>query len=124
MVIFNNQTVSRIEGAANALLNRLTDCKYKLYYIYFPKLSFVTAIVAYLSAQLVKQKKTDFRPRNDELSFVNTEPCDACCVFLAKVRDAAKKNLSGKNLEAFLTEIGVSFNTLVFPIIHFLNDLM
>lgn len=28
MVIFNNQTVSRIEGAANALLNRLTDCEY------------------------------------------------------------------------------------------------
>lgn len=27
MVIFNNQTVSRIEGAANALLNRLTDCE-------------------------------------------------------------------------------------------------
>ena len=27
MVIFNNQTVSRIEGAANALLNRLADCE-------------------------------------------------------------------------------------------------
>lgn len=28
MVIFNSQTVSRIEGAANALMNRLLDCKY------------------------------------------------------------------------------------------------
>ena len=26
MVIFNNQTVSRIEGAANSLTNRLADC--------------------------------------------------------------------------------------------------
>ena len=28
MGIFNNQTISRIEGAANALLNRLTDCEW------------------------------------------------------------------------------------------------
>ena len=28
MVIFNNQTVSRVEGAANALLNRLIDCEW------------------------------------------------------------------------------------------------
>ncbi|THH12213.1 hypothetical protein EW145_g135 [Phellinidium pouzarii] len=96
MVIFNNQTVSRIEGVANVLMNRLTD-----------------AIIAWLSAQLVKQKKNEFKPRNDELSFVNTEPCDACCTILAKVRDVAKQNLSGKNLEIFLTEIGVSFNTLL-----------
>lgn len=27
MVIFNSQSVSRIEGAANTLINRLTDCK-------------------------------------------------------------------------------------------------
>ncbi|KAH8118616.1 exocyst complex protein [Phellopilus nigrolimitatus] len=96
MVIFNNQAVSRIEGAANALMNRLVD-----------------SIIAWLSSQLVKQKKNEFKPRNDELSFVNTEPCEACCTMLAKVRDAAKQNLSGKNLEIFLTEIGVSFNTLL-----------
>ena len=71
------------------------------------------AIVAWLSSQLAKQKKTEFKPRNDELSFVNTEPCDACCAMLAKVRDAAKKHLSGKNLESFLTEVGISFNTYV-----------
>jgi hypothetical protein len=28
MVIFNNQTVSRIEGAANTLLQRVTDCQF------------------------------------------------------------------------------------------------
>ena len=45
------------------------------------------------------------------MSFVNTEPCEACCNMLAKVRDAAKQSLSGKNLEVFLTDVGVSFNT-------------
>ena len=33
----------------------------------------------------------------------------ACCETLEKVRDAAKENLSGKNLEVFLTEIGTAF---------------
>lgn len=72
----------------------------------------LVVLVNWLSAQLTKQKKTDFKPRNDDLSFarVNTEPCVACCDTLEKVRDAAKANLSGKNLEVFLTEIGIAFH--------------
>ncbi|KAI9066419.1 exocyst complex protein [Trametes sanguinea] len=98
MVVFNNQTVSRIEGAANQVTQKLTD-----------------AIINWLSAQLAKQKRADFKPRNDDLSFarVNTEPCVACCDMLEKVRDAAKANLSGKNLEVFLTEVGVAFHGLL-----------
>ncbi|KAH9894425.1 exocyst complex protein [Cubamyces lactineus] len=98
MVVFNNQTVSRIEGGANQVTQKLTD-----------------AIITWLSAQLAKQKRTDFKPRNDDLSFarVNTEPCIACCDMLEKVRDAAKANLSGKNLEVFLTEVGVAFHGLL-----------
>ena len=69
--------------------------------------------MAWLSLQLSKQKKNDFKPRNDDLSFarVNTEPCEACCDILEKIRDAATENLSGKNLEVFLTEIGVGLHT-------------
>ncbi|KAG2757458.1 exocyst complex component Sec10 [Suillus brevipes Sb2] len=98
MTIFNNQTVSRTEGAANTLIQRITD-----------------AIISWLSLQLSKQKKNDFKPRNDDLSFarVNTEPCVACCEILEKVRDAAIQTISGKNREAFLTEIGVSFHSLL-----------
>ncbi|KAI0637961.1 exocyst complex protein [Trametes polyzona] len=98
MVIFNNQAVSRIEGGANQVTQKLTD-----------------SIITWLSAQLAKQKRTDFKPRNDDLSFarVNTEPCVACCDMLEKVRDAAKANLSGKNLEVFLTEVGVAFHSLL-----------
>ncbi|KAI0824698.1 exocyst complex protein [Trametes gibbosa] len=98
MVVFNNQAVSRIEGGANQVTQKLTD-----------------TIITWLSAQLAKQKRTDFKPRNDDLSFarVNTEPCLACCDALEKVRDAAKTNLSGKNLEVFLTEVGVAFHGLL-----------
>ncbi|KAF8484813.1 exocyst complex component Sec10 [Russula ochroleuca] len=96
MVVFNNQTVSKIEGAANALMQRLID-----------------AVVAWMSTQLAKQKKTDFKPRNDDDSFarVNTDPCIGCCDILEKVGVVAKQNLSGKNLEVFLTEVGVAFHS-------------
>ncbi|KAI0796881.1 exocyst complex protein [Abortiporus biennis] len=98
MVVFNNQTVSRIEGATNTILQRVTD-----------------TIISWLSSQLAKQKKVDFKPRDDDLSFarVNTEPCIACCEFLEKIRDASKQSFSGKNLEIFLTEIGVAFHGLL-----------
>lgn len=73
----------------------------------------LTAVVAWLATHLSKQKRSDFKPRNDDLSFarVNTEPCEACCETLEKARDAAKQNLTGRNLEVFLTEVGVTFHT-------------
>lgn len=112
MVIFNNQSVSKIEGAANALLNRLTDCKRSFHSLQkYMANGLASAVNTWLSLCLSKQKKNEFKPRSDELSFGNTEPCDACCAALAKVRDAARQNLSGKNLDVFLTEVGVSFNT-------------
>ncbi|KAI0700755.1 exocyst complex component Sec10 [Cytidiella melzeri] len=98
MVVFNNQSVSRIEGGANHVMQKLTD-----------------TILAWLTVQLAKQKRNDFKPRNDDLSFArdNTEPCVSCCEALEKVRNAAKENLSGKNLEVFLTEVGVAFHGLL-----------
>ncbi|KAG8956725.1 Exocyst complex component 5 [Tulasnella sp. 424] len=98
IMIFKGQTISHIEGLANTLEQKVID-----------------SIVAWLSAQLQKQKKTDFKPRNDDLSFarVNTDPCTGCCEILEKVRDAAKDKLSGQNLESFLTEIGVTFHSML-----------
>ncbi|TFK71784.1 exocyst complex component Sec10 [Pluteus cervinus] len=98
MVNFNNQCVNRLEAEANQLLHRMID-----------------SVVTALSTQLAKQKRTDFKPRNDDLSFarVNTEPCVACCDILDKVREAANQSLTGKNLEVFLTEIGVAFHNLL-----------
>ncbi|CUA70358.1 Exocyst complex component sec10 [Schizosaccharomyces pombe 972h-] [Rhizoctonia solani] len=98
MSIFSSQTINRIEGAANTLMQKTID-----------------AVLAYLASQLSKQKKNDFKPRNDDLSFarVNTDPCTACCETLDKFRDAAKDNTSGKNLEYLLTEVGTSFHSLL-----------
>ncbi|KAK7060456.1 Exocyst complex component 5 [Paramarasmius palmivorus] len=98
MATFNNQSVTRLESAANHLMQRLID-----------------TVISWLSTQLTKQKKNDFKPRNDDLSFarVNTEPCVACCDMLEKVRDSAKAGLTGKNLEVFLTEVGVTFHSLL-----------
>ncbi|KAI4523719.1 exocyst complex component Sec10 [Schizophyllum commune Loenen D] len=98
MVMFNNQTISRLEGGANNLLQKVTE-----------------SVINWLSQQLRKQNKNDFKPRNDDISFarVNTEPCVACCDMLEKVRNAAKQYLSGKNLEVFLTEVGVAFHGLL-----------
>jgi exocyst complex component 5 len=96
----------------------MTDCSSSCFIVRDRWLNIPTydvAVLSWLAAQLAKQKKNDFKPRNDDLSFarVNTEPCVSCCETLEKVRDAAKASLSGKNLEAFLTEIGVAFHAYV-----------
>lgn len=117
MVLFNNQTVSRLETGTNNLLQRVTDCMFASFTFYIPvPWCLITAIINWLSVQLSKQKRNDFKPRNDDLSFarVNTEPCVSCCDLLEKIRDAATQNLSGKNLEVFLTEIGVAFHRYLF----------
>jgi hypothetical protein len=73
------------------------------------------AIVSWLAFLLTKQKKADFKPRNDDLSFARTttEPCTLCCEFLETVRDTVKESLSGKNAESFLTEVGAAFHSLL-----------
>jgi exocyst complex component 5 len=71
-----------------------------------------------LTAKLKAQQRNDFKPQNDDISFsrVSTDPCQQCCEIMEKVRDAATKNLSGKNLEGFLVEVGTQFHTCVSPI--------
>ena len=66
-----------------------------------------------MTVLLTKQKKLDFKPKNDDLAFsrINTEPCLLVCDFLSKVKDVAEESLSGRNREVFLTEVGVTFHT-------------
>lgn len=72
--------------------------------------------MAWLTIVLTKQKKLDFKPKNDDMAFarINTEPCLLACDFLVKVREAAVASLSGRNVEVFLTEVGVTFHSLSF----------
>lgn len=111
MVVFNNQSVSRLEGGANHLLQRIADGMF-FHPFRMTQFTFFIVVISWLTVQLTKQKRNDFNPRDDDLSFarVNTDPCIACCETLERVRDAANQSLSGKNLEVFLTEIGVAFH--------------
>jgi hypothetical protein len=98
MVTTNSHYVVRMEGKINAVIQKVID-----------------NVVTYLTFVLTKQKKNDYKPKDDELSFARTttEPCKISCEFLETVRDTAKESLSGKNAEAFLTEIGVAFHRSV-----------
>lgn len=71
--------------------------------------------MAWLRTLLQKQKKNDYKPSNDEISFARntTEPCQACCDYLANVKEAVDEGLSGKNAEAYLTEVGVAFHRYI-----------
>jgi hypothetical protein len=64
---------------------------------------------------LTKQKRNDFKPKNDDLSFARTttEPCELCCEFIGTARDTVAEGLSGKNREGVLMEVGVGFHRWV-----------
>lgn len=112
MILFNNQAIDQIETLANGVEQKVLDGTSLPEYSVLSADGSAVAAVVWLSAQLTKQKKLDFKPKNEDLSFarMNTEPCVGCCELLTKVRDAAKENLSGQNLESFLTEVGVTFH--------------
>ncbi|GAA96373.1 uncharacterized protein L969DRAFT_91493 [Mixia osmundae IAM 14324] len=99
MASFQTHVGMRIEGKINEVLAHLID-----------------GVVSWLAQMLSsKQKKSDFKPKNDDVAFsrVNTEPCIACTDYLALVLETTRGTLSGKNCETVLTEIGVSFHSLL-----------
>ncbi|TPX60009.1 hypothetical protein PhCBS80983_g02072 [Powellomyces hirtus] len=98
MVVYKNGFMSTVEHRLNVLVQKQID-----------------AIVSWLGTCLATQKKTDFRPK-DEMSsnsMAVTLPCAQCTEFLEQTLERATSNLSGLNLEIFLTEIGTSFNSML-----------
>lgn len=71
-----------------------------------------TAVMVWLANTLKKQKTNDFKPKDEESSFarMSTEPCQACCAFLEKLKSITEKSISGKNAQSFLMEIGMVFH--------------
>ena len=122
-IVFGNNTerngnIQQQDRHSNRRHGECPSSKSYRWYVFKQRIKFdgtkhTKAVLAWLALQLSKQKRNDFKPRNDDqyISGHSTEPCAACCDMLGKVRDAAFASLSGKNLEAFLTEIGVSFHT-------------
>ncbi|CAG8462715.1 6134_t:CDS:10 [Diversispora eburnea] len=75
----------------------------------------IDAIIARLNYLLSRQKKVDFRPRDEDdvISSLATSPCNNCVECLKKVQTNISQCLDGKNLEHFLTEIGVAFHSML-----------
>ncbi|TIA77982.1 hypothetical protein E3P92_03717 [Wallemia ichthyophaga] len=98
LAVFANNTINRLEVKLNTILQKLMD-----------------VTINYLGSCLQKQRKGDFRPKDDDTSFarINTEPCLLCCQVLSSARDYAMDSLTGSNLDKFLIELGVAFHGLL-----------
>ncbi|MBW0500625.1 hypothetical protein O181_040340 [Austropuccinia psidii MF-1] len=98
MSMFNNDILLRIEGKINSITQKALEC-----------------VLSWLNTALGKQKKADFKPKNDELDFTqtHTEACVTCCGFLNTTHEVVNASLNGKNSEVFLTEVAVVFHSLL-----------
>ena len=97
-VIQKNKLMASVEGKANATIQKEID-----------------VILAWLEMCLSRQRRTDFKPKDDELDITGlaTKPCMDCCEFLRRMHDMIRKYFDGKNIEMFCTEIGVAFHGYV-----------
>lgn len=93
MTIFTNHIFNTTESKLNQITTKI-----------------MSNILTWLSAILAKQKKNEYKLKNDDLITVNSEACIQSCAFMEHVRAAVTNNLSGKNQESFLTEVGLAFH--------------
>jgi hypothetical protein len=74
----------------------------------------LTASLNWVSKCLAQQKKTDFRPKDDDLMVTSeTQACRDVTTFLTRVATQATAALSGRNLSLFLAELARGMRSLV-----------
>ncbi|KAF1946285.1 exocyst complex component Sec10 [Clathrospora elynae] len=74
----------------------------------------LTAGLNWVSRCLNQQKKTDFRPREEEVMVTSeTQACRDVAAFLTRVASQATAALSGRNLSLFLSELARGLRALV-----------
>nr|CAG8602454.1 11762_t:CDS:10 [Entrophospora candida] len=75
----------------------------------------IDAIIARLSFFLSRQKRADFKPKDEEdlITNIATMPCNNCVEYIKKVNVNMNKYLDGKNFENFLTEVGILFHSML-----------
>lgn len=75
----------------------------------------LTASLNWVSRCLSQQKKTDFRPRDNEDFMVTseTQACREVAAFLSRVAAQASNALSGRNLALFCAELARGLRALV-----------
>ncbi|RIA92225.1 exocyst complex component Sec10-like protein [Glomus cerebriforme] len=75
----------------------------------------IDVIIARLSYLLSRQKKVDFKPKDEDdiIASLATTPCNNCVEYLKKIQSSISQCLDGKNLEYVLIEIGVTFHSIL-----------
>ncbi|KAG4304911.1 hypothetical protein PORY_001586 [Pneumocystis oryctolagi] len=94
ILISANNSISDVENKINLIIEKSIDI-----------------IINWISVLLSKQKKNDFKPKDNEQRMENlsTEPCKLIAQFVSKIYNIACDNLMGQNLENFLVTFGLSF---------------
>eukprot|EP00842_Homolaphlyctis_polyrhiza_P005298 jgi/Hompol1/576/HPOL_004168-RA len=102
MVAFKNEFFAATEQKANSILKKK-----------------IAGIVGWMELTLSRQKKTDYKPRDDVVA-VNTlstqstaQPCNQIVETLRHAADEAMASLEGDNVEAYLTELGIALHSLL-----------
>lgn len=91
MMILTNASIAGLESKINAVIQKTLD-----------------VVLAWVSNLLNKQKKQDYRPKDDDVSLttLQTPTCLLITQFLTRVHTTATATLSGQNLTLFLAELG------------------
>ncbi|KAG0253037.1 Exocyst complex component 5 [Mortierella polycephala] len=97
-VIQKNKLMASVEAKANATIQKEID-----------------VILAWLETCLSRQRRSDFKPKDDEIDLTGlaTKPCIDCCEFLRRMYETIRKCFDGKNIEMFCTEVGLSFHGIL-----------
>ncbi|KAG0027235.1 Exocyst complex component 5 [Podila clonocystis] len=97
-VIQKNKLMASVESKANATIQKEIDC-----------------ILAWLETCLGRQRRSDFKPKDDEVDLTGlaTKPCIDCCEFLRRMYNTIRECFDGKNIEMFCTEVGVTFHGML-----------
>ena len=81
----------------------------------------VDVVINAVAKTLATQKRTDFRPRDNDLESIvdalQTPTCQAICVLLDKVAALAAQSIDGHNLDTFSSELALALFQLLFE--HF-----
>ncbi|KAG5439852.1 hypothetical protein PCANB_000134 [Pneumocystis canis] len=94
VLISINNNISKIENKISLIIEKSLDM-----------------ILNWISVLLSKQKKNDFKPKDDDHNMENlsTEPCKLIVQFISKVYNTVYDNLMESNLENFLVILGILF---------------
>ncbi|KXS21231.1 exocyst complex component Sec10 [Gonapodya prolifera JEL478] len=100
MVLHKNGFFADMEDKINKLLGKQTD-----------------VAINWMSSVLGKQKKNEYKPKEDVMSSgitsLVTPTCVSLEVFLRRVAAECPKSLEGENLNSFLRQIGTSLHSLL-----------